>query len=1605
MNMNRAATVRAIVAGGLVLNLATTSVAPQAMAATSAPAKIVAQAPPPAKMRIPDTLRAKAAALHVTHPQRPTLAARGVHVGGIRVVGPALLKNPVHPKNAPPDPYAMSAKYRQMRGIRLPQPAGTPAASTPALRGAQSSAIRTGSTSRAPTATRRLASVSLGSPNLTGINHYWTYEEDALPGIGKYMANIGNGNLIIQADDMAIPHKSVELAFRRTYNSRSQHDYAGSDGSQISNYGAGWTNTFDAHLAANSGNQYGAGLSVYDIDGARYDYLPDGQGHWLPPAGQFATLTYDGGNGYFWTKKSGTVYYFLSVYFGSSLAALEGRLVEIYGRNNNTHITFSYAFQNGDPSCSCNLTDIFAMEEDGRYATLAFSDFTVNGQPQRLLSTLTWPDGTVVAYNYDTAGNLSEVDEPPNNTSTTNCHSGMAHCLPELYVYQGGSLIDYVVSPRYMLGLFYGIPENTGSTLAGSATGFCFTSGLLSCVASIGYMRPTPADGTNTPIQPGADGGYYRIAYLYAVSSGSAIWADADGHGTVYYFDAQGRVTLTYRATGTTTLATTQAWDAQDNLIATTDARGYETDYAYDGNGNAIAVALPAVQNSDGYYRPTTLLSYDQNNNVTASCDAEFVHNSLHADWSARPAPVDTLCQQQSGATLMSWLAPAAGYEPFGELTTITKPLGQTISYTYDPGHQGGTDFGLPTYVTGATVPATQTFTYSATGDLVTYDKGTGGVWQLTYDTLGRLLTATDPDNVTSHTYYHPNGTISKTETALQHASGMGALFAYDADGNEISETHHHGCVPTATCIAGITSKFYDGADRLVEVMQAASTQNAMTPWLTRYLYDLTLGGTVSISGSATFHAYGNLYATREYFGTSVSWVDMRGNAYDALDRVTQKLTYQPCNGTSGGVCSEAPGITAYSFDANSATAGLLASATDPLSQSTSYTYDAAGRKTAMTFAGDGGVTPSRAYTFDGDGRETTIVSSVGTQAYTYDGNGRKSTATQPLGNGTSATMSYTYYDNGLKSGVSVSSPTVNAALTTWAYRTDGLMTSATLMGNVFARTYTPAGRETAFQDPYFTAHRTYDATTGLLTSHDVAAGTYSAIAHDYEGSIVGYTAFGGQTAAMTLTPLGELATQTYSPGLIDDGSNQLWPQISQGYVNGHADNGQPWDFRNAVSLATNPSFQNQGQCIGGNMPAMCSWNINKSFAFDAAGRETSGTDSWNSSYSCNGSNQRGSPYNNTCNKSGSGSFTARYDAENHLLGKTYQTWPYVDSVVELGPLNGVTSTTTSYTYGPAGHPVIMAGLNVYWDDDEVLLTTNSSGQVTDVKVGLDADFSGLSGNASMTVWDRDPSDIVASGHNSTGIDAWAPPNPYHKVQPPPPANAPGPSVNYLGFTPAITAPGSDGYFDGDSVLQGVRAYDPQLGAWTAPDAYSGRAHDPASQKPYMWNRNNAFDYADPSGYIVDTSHWSPAEMQAYHDAVTYLSKSPTAAAIIDKVATSETTYNINFNSKNNDDYNSQSHIISWDSASALWATKGTMSPAMGLIHEMDHASIPAEKLEKDRNTPDLSGLSNDMEHARVTNDEHKIADELNSGEGSRTGDKVGKSFHTDSVTGHKPVE
>ena len=80
-----------------------------------------------------------------------------------------------------------------------------------------------------------------------------------------------------------------------------------------------------------------------------------------------------------------------------------------------------------------------------------------------------------------------------------------------------------------------------------------------------------------------------------------------------------------------------------------------------------------------------------------------------------------------------------------------------------------------------------------------------------------------------------------------------------------------------------------------------------------------------------------------------------------------------------------------------------------------------------------------------------------------------------------------------------------------------------------------------------------------------------------------------------------------------------------------------------------------------------------------------------------------------------------------------------------------------------------------------------------------------------------------------------------------------------------LDAKREDGYFDGTIAIQGVRAYDPSMNQWTAPDAYSGDVHDPMSQHPYMWNENNPVntvtqaDICSSFHWVMVRPHWTTA--------------------------------------------------------------------------------------------------------------------------------------------------
>lgn len=1438
-------------------------------------------------------VRAAAAQTPIRPNLHPTLVPPVLHAGVLlhpQVTDPRTFNL----KSPPRDPLAMSpstaSTHRSLVRSAVPLQRWTPAP------------IRFNLATPKPV--HRLTAGPIAGNGVTGVNPWWSYEEGALPGVGKWMVNVGTGNVLIQEDDVDVKERGIDLAFRMTYNSMSQHDAAGTDGSTPSNYGNGWTNTFDAHMSQDPSKQNV--LTVWDIDGARYDYTSDGKGGWIPPPGVHAQLAWDGGCGYFWIKKSGTRYHFWSPYAACNTPqAYWGRAVMIQARNYNNWIRFDYSWDNGDASTSAHLSQINAVHADGQSLTLIFADF--NGY--RELHTITRPGGAQVTYTYDSSGDPTSITLPTNN-SNYGTHQ---------YGWYAGHQVNWVASPRW----------NQASNDGGYGYFWFDSSARVSAIQLSGIANFTPSDGTNSLLQPNAATSTVAITYTaFAYPSATETdLKDADGHAAKWFYDTSGRVTESDEWNGSTTdplwLSSQATWDAQNNLTRTVDPRQQATDYAYDTNGNTIAVAQPAVATNAGTFRPTSLYSYDGYSNLLAYCDPAKV-GAAGYDWTNRPQS-DTLCAVATGATGATqyvWNTSDTANEPYGYLTDTYTPLGNHITISYNTANEGG-DNGLPTDVLGQSftqddgklVQPQQHFTYDPNGNIATYSKGYGN-WSLSYDTVNRLTTATDPDGVTSRTCYYADGEVSAKQSAYEYALDGNVVcgshseqFTYDANGDEISETHHYGQTATNGVSAGVTQKWYDGADRLIEVQlpSDAYTDNSAA-WRTRYIYDLAQGKNVSIAASnqtPSFPAYGNLYKTQNFFNGG--WNDVNGNAFDALNRSINRYQYSPGQGLQTWT-------SAYDAGTNSSgisNSGLLISKTDPLSVVTSYSYDALGRQTDISFNGDGGVTPPRTYTFDPDGRVATVQSSLtGTESFTYDADGRETQYQEGSGGGATspATLNYTYYPDGSRWTLSISSSALSQQNEfTYDYRNDGLRTKLTVanQSQPFFWTYTNAGRELTQSDP---VTGTYMPAMGNLAAHTVVArtqsydsygqlssieipdhGTYANIGHDSEGNTTSFQVTGDDitgTNTITAAQYGydvrgeQTTTQTTS------GQGVYEPFSSSSYLYGHncavapvhsptsTDCGMYTETTGThtygVPAQTVDPYTGAGQTggsmyVGYNDPDCSNSRVySGALAFDKDGRQTSES---LQAYNCS------SVTTNTED-------TRTYDAENHVISDASQ---YDSSSSPAGVQPGYSTPGATYTWNALGKARVIndqgygaqgtssggpaaacsAGpYTLHWDGDDLLFITNSSGALVQVdaeKLGGQG-FGCAAGNSlgAFRVLDRDVSGTQVAFHSSMGESPWII-LPAHSFSL---GKLSGytcgstcvgltTSASAVDFTRTLlfNAPREDGYMIGNVNIQGVRAYDPTTAQWSSPDAYKGDVHDPMSQRSYMWNNNNPIAYSDPSGY------------------------------------------------------------------------------------------------------------------------------------------------------------
>jgi hypothetical protein len=147
----------------------------------------VALATPPQRIPVKEPVRVKPSPFSLSALRPKTVP--GIRAHGIPVAGPPMFR-PLELDHAM---AAVRRRAMQQRSSEPNAPHGAPPSHSMPL--AAPAGTRPG--------TRRAMSLpSDPTASGTGINHWWRYQEENVPGGGHLMVNVGTGNLLLQDDDM-----------------------------------------------------------------------------------------------------------------------------------------------------------------------------------------------------------------------------------------------------------------------------------------------------------------------------------------------------------------------------------------------------------------------------------------------------------------------------------------------------------------------------------------------------------------------------------------------------------------------------------------------------------------------------------------------------------------------------------------------------------------------------------------------------------------------------------------------------------------------------------------------------------------------------------------------------------------------------------------------------------------------------------------------------------------------------------------------------------------------------------------------------------------------------------------------------------------------------------------------------------------------------------------------------------------------------------------------------------------------------------------------------------------------------------------------------------
>ncbi|MCA9936983.1 MAG: PQQ-binding-like beta-propeller repeat protein, partial [Anaerolineales bacterium] len=376
----------------------------------------------------------------------------------------------------------------------------------------------------------------------------------------------------------------------------------------------------------------------------------------------------------------------------------------------------------------------------------------------------------------------------------------------------------------------------------------------------------------------------------------------ANGPANYKYTPGENGLTVTNvygDAAGTTGVFTvTQQYNGLGQLVQTTAPGGIITDFEYDGLGRLLRQTLPYTS--------------------TLGRWLDTAYDAL-----GRPTTVETV----DGVTTYSY----ANW-PF---VTVTDALGQAKVYKLDA-------YGQIVRVTeySGTLSLSTNYEYDLLGNLTHIEDAAGNVITMTYDSLGRKLSMSDPDMGDWYYAYDDSGYL----VTQVDARGVTTTLGYDPLGRVISKTY---TIPTGTLVAETEPVYYGYTGGLRTSMRDGS---GSTVWE----YDPAgrlWGETKTIQGYTfytgyTYDDFGRLETMTYPDGEIVSYTYSPGDgqltSVSGQDVYLANAVYnplgQPTTWALGGVVTQTLAYDSVTFRPATVTAH------DPALQNLEFFFDDLGR-------------------------------------------------------------------------------------------------------------------------------------------------------------------------------------------------------------------------------------------------------------------------------------------------------------------------------------------------------------------------------------------------------------------------------------------------------------------------------------------------------------------------------------------------------------------------------------------------------------------------------------------------------------------------------------